>query len=127
MGEDTRPPVEYQVTPDYPTYEQAESFAEDFRTGAAAAYEKNDRYARYWLLATVDILTTLLKGNIYAVVAYPPAGFEYADPDEVADLEYFRGWILEYHEANSGWTLLVSTQEVGIEEFIRLRREYKAD
>ncbi len=125
MSGDIRPPVEYQATPDYPTYEQAESFAEDFRTGAENAYEKGDRYARYWLLATLDILTTLLKGNIYAVVAYPPAGFEYADPDEVADLEYFRGWILEYHPETESWTLLVSSQEVGIDQFTRLRREYK--
>ncbi len=127
MGKDIRPPVEYQATPDYPTYEQAESFAKDFRTGAAGAYKKGERWARYWLVATLDILTTLLKGNIYSVVAYPPAGFEYADPDELTDLEYFRGWILEYHECLGYWTLLVSSQEVGIDEFNRLRREYKAD
>ena len=111
--------------PDYPTYEQAESFAEDFRTGAGNAYEKNERWARYWLASTIDILTTQLKGNIYAVVAYPPAGFEYAYPDEVADLEYFRGWILEYYPDTESWTLLVSSQEVSIDEFTRLRREFK--
>ncbi len=125
MSEDIRPPVEYQAMPDYPTYEQAESFAEDFRTGAEDAYEKNDRYARYWLLATIDILTTLLKENIYSVVAYPPSGFEYAEPEEVADLEYFRGWILEYDPEAESWTLLVSSQEVGIDMFTRLRREFK--
>jgi hypothetical protein len=125
MSEHIRPPVEYQVTPDYPTYEQAESFAEDFRKGAAGAYEKGVIWARYWLNSTLNILTTLLKGDIYAVVAYPPAGFEYADPDEVADLEYFRGWILEYHSKTSSWTLLVSSRLIGIDEFTRLRREYK--
>jgi hypothetical protein len=127
MSEHIRPPVEYQATPDYPTYGQAESFAEDFRTGAAAAYQKDERWARYWLASTLDILTTLLKGNIYAVVAYPPAGFEYAYTDEVADLEYFRGWILEYDPETELWSLLVSSQKVGIDEFTRLRREYKAD
>jgi hypothetical protein len=127
MSEHIRPPVKYQAMPDYPTYEQAESFAENFRTGAGNAYEKNERWARYWLASTIDILTTQLKGNIYAVVAYPPAGFEYADPDEVADLEYFRGWILEYYPDTESWTLLVSSQEVSIDQFTRLRREFKAD
>ncbi|GAI60810.1 unnamed protein product [marine sediment metagenome] len=126
MSEHIRPPVKYQATPDYPTYEQAESFAEDFRTGAEGAYQTGERWARYWLARTMDILTTLLKDDIYSVVAFPPAGWEYADPEELEDLEYFRGWILEYHPETESWTLLVSSQEVGIDEFNRLRREYKA-
>ena len=125
MGEDIRPPVKYQEEPVYPTYEQVESYAEDFRKGAAAAYQKGDRFARYWLEPTLNILTTLLKGNIYAVVAYPPAGWEYAYPGELAYLEYFRGWILEYNPETESWTLLISSQEVGIDDFMRLRQACK--
>ncbi len=127
MSEDIRPPVKYQAMPDYPTYEQVESFAEDFRKGAATAYQKGDRFARYWLDPTLNILTSLLKGNTYAVVAYPPAGWEYADPDEVAYLEYFRGWILEYHPETHSWELLISSEEVGIDDFMLLRHAIKAD
>ena len=110
---------------DYPTYEQVESFAKDFRKGADNAYAKGDHWARYWLAPTLNILTTLLKGNIYAVVAYPPAGWEDANPDEVAGLEYFRGWILEYHPLTEFWELLISSQEVGIDDFMLLRQACK--
>ena len=127
MSEHIRPPVKYLEEPAYPTYEQVESYAEDFRTGAGSSFEKGERWARYWLASTLAVLTTLLKGNIYAVVAYPPAGFEYADPHELAVLEYFRGWILEYDPEAESWTLLAASQEVGIDEFIRLRRQYKAE
>ena len=109
----------------YPTYEQVESFAEDFRTGAKNAYGKGVHWARYWLDPTLNILTTLLKGNTYAVVAYPPAGWADANPDGVAYLEYFRGWILEYHPETESWELLISSEEVGIDDFMLLRQAIK--
>ncbi len=120
-------PAKYLVEPAYPTYEQVESYAEDFRTGAGSASDKGEGYARYWLASTLAVLTTLLKGDTYAVVAYPPAGFEYAGPHELAVLLYFRGWILEYHPETESWELLVSSHEVGIGEFIRLCIQYKAE
>jgi len=122
MGEDIRPPVKYQEEPVYPTYEQVESFTEDFRTGAKNAYGKGVHWARYWLDPTLNILTTLLKGNIYAVVAYPPRGWY---PDKLPYLEYFRGWILEYHPLTESWELLISSQEVGIDDFMLLRQACK--
>ena len=106
----------------YPTYEQVESFTEDFRTGAKNAYGKGVHWARYWLDPTLNILTTLLKGNIYAVVAYPPRGWY---PDKLPYLEYFRGWILEYHPLTESWELLISSQEVGIDDFMLLRQACK--
>ena len=109
----------------YPTYEQVESFAEDFRKGARNAYGEGDHWARYWLDPTLNILTTLLEGNTYAVVAYPPKGWYDANPDEVAGLEYFRGWILEYHPLTGSWELLISSQQIGIEDFMLLRQAYK--
>ncbi|GAI67375.1 unnamed protein product, partial [marine sediment metagenome] len=83
-------------------------------------------WAKYWRSSYLDILTTHLQPSIYAVVAYPPAGFEVALVGDIEKLEYFRGWILEYDKVHSRWSCLVRSQEVGIPEFIRLRREYKA-
>ncbi|MBA7547773.1 hypothetical protein ES705_40209 [subsurface metagenome] len=60
-------------------------------------------------------------------MAYPPAGWEDANPDEVAGLEYFRGWILEYHPATGLWTLEISSQEIGIYDFMLLRQELGTD
>ncbi len=125
MGEDIRIPVPYSEAPDYPTYAQAQAYAEDFRTGAAAAYLKDERWAKYWLSGYLDILTSLLQANIYAVIAYPPAGFEVAYASDIEGYERFRGWIIQYDPATELWTLLVSSQEVGMDEFKRLRQEYK--
>jgi hypothetical protein len=125
MTQEARKRIPYELAPDYPTYDQALDYAKDFRLGAEGSYEHNERYARYWLASSLDILTTLLQENIYSVVAYPPAGFEVAYADDIEGYEHFRGWIIEYDPAAESWTLLVSSQEVGIDEFIRFRREYK--
>ena len=126
MTNGQRKRITYQEEPDYPTYEQALTYAQDFRNGPLGAYEEGERYARYWLASTLDVLTTLLKENIYSVLVYPPAGFEVAHADDIEGYEHFRGWIVEYDTQTESWSLLVSSQEVGIEEFKRLRREYKA-
>jgi len=73
----------------------------------------------------LDILATLLQQNIYTVIAHPPAGFEVAYASDIEGYERFRGWILRYDPLTEEWTLLVASQEVGIDEFIRLRREFK--
>ena len=125
MTNEQRKPIPYQEAPDYPTYEQAILLAEDFRTGALGAQKHNDRWARYWLASTIDILTTHLKDSIYSVLAYAPAGFEVAYADDIEGYEQFRGWIVEYNTQTQDWFLLVSSQDVGIDEFKRLRREYK--
>ncbi|GAI69399.1 unnamed protein product [marine sediment metagenome] len=126
MSAEMRQRIAYQAEPEYPTLAQAESYAEDFRIGAPNAYAKDDRWAKYWLSGYLDILTTHLQANIYAVVSYPPAGFEVALAGDIETLERFRGWILEYDSQADLWSVLVSSQAVGIPEFIRLRRVYKS-
>ena len=126
MTNGQRKRITYQEAPDYPTYNQAIAYAQDFRNGAPGAYEEGERYARYLLASTLDVLTTLLKENIYSVVVYPPAGFEVAYADDIEGYEHFRGWIVEYNTGTETWFLLVSSQEVGIDDFKRIRREYKA-
>ncbi|GAI69269.1 unnamed protein product, partial [marine sediment metagenome] len=39
--------------------------------------------------------------------------------------ERFRGWILQYRADPYGWAVLAATERIGIEEFTRLRKEYK--
>jgi hypothetical protein len=125
MSNDLRQRIAYQTEPEYPTLAEAKSYAEDFRIGAPNAYAKDDRWAKYWLSGYLDILTTRLQEGIYAVVSHPPAGFEVALAGDIEVLERFRGWILEYDPPTHSWILLAASQEVGIPEFIRLRREYK--
>ncbi|GAH90076.1 unnamed protein product [marine sediment metagenome] len=122
-----RPLIPYQEAPAYPTYRQVEAYAEDFRTGGEHAYAKDERWAKYWLSAELDILASLLRTDIYGIVAHPPGGFEVALADDIEKAEIFRGWILQYDPHHARWSLLVRSEEVGIDEFIRLRREYKAE
>ncbi len=63
MTSEQRTPIEYQTEPEYPTYEQAVAYADDFRTGASNAYVKDERWAKYWLSRSLDILTSLLQFN----------------------------------------------------------------
>ncbi|GAI69222.1 unnamed protein product [marine sediment metagenome] len=126
MSADMRQRISYQTEPEYPTLAQAESYAEDFRNGSPNAYAKDDRWAKYWLSGYLDILTTHLQANIYAVVSYPPAGFEVALAGDIETLERFRGWILQYDPPTESWILLAASQEVGIPEFILQRRAYKS-
>ncbi|GAI74674.1 unnamed protein product [marine sediment metagenome] len=126
MSADMRQRIAYQTEPEYPSLAEAEAYADDFRTGATNAYAKDEKWAKYWLSGYLDILTTRLQANIYAVVSYPPAGFEVALAGDIEVLEHFRGWIFQYDKVHSRWSCLIRSQEVGIDEFIRLRREYKA-
>ncbi len=127
MSTDTRQPVPYSEAPDYPTYEQAEFCAEDFRTGAEGAFIRDEKWAKYERQPNLVVLVTELQEGIFSIVAYPPAGFEVAYADDIEKRERFRGWILYYSPIAESWQLLVSSQEVGMDEFIRLRREYKAE
>jgi len=125
MSNQTRQPVPYPEAPGYFGLAEAESYAEDFRIGAEGAYLKDEKWAKYWLNSKLDVLVTQLQANIFTVVSYPPAGFEVDDTAYIEIAERFRGWILQYQGEPWGWLVLVTSQAVGIDEFIRLRREYK--
>ncbi len=125
MSSDTWQPVPYKETPDYFGFGFAAGFAEDFRTGAAKAYAKDEKWAKYWWSSYLTALVTYLQEGIFAVVAYPPAGFVIDDTDYIEKAERFRGWILQYVEQPYGWRVLAASQEIGMDEFKRVRRELK--
>ncbi|GAI17872.1 unnamed protein product [marine sediment metagenome] len=125
MTIDTRQPVPYSEEPDYIVSGYAAGYAEDFRTGAKGAVIKNDKWAKYERKPNLVVLVTELQEGIFSIVAYPPAGFEIDDTAYIEQAERFRGWILKYRADPYGWAVLAASQEVGIDEFIRLRRELK--
>ncbi len=125
MSTDIRQPVPYSETPDYFDFGNAAGFADDFRTGAEGAVEKGERWAKYLWKPNLIVLVTELQEGIFNVVSYPPAGFEVALASDIEHLERFRGWILQYRALPYGWRVLAASQEVGIDEFDRLRLEYK--
>ena len=125
MTDQTRQPIPYSETPDYFGFGNAAGYAEDFRTGAEGSYAKGDRWAKYWRSSKLDVLVSQLQEGIFSIVAHPPAGFVIDDTAYIEKQEIFRGWILQYVAVPHGWRVLVASQEVGIAEFKRLRREYK--
>ena len=125
MSNETRYPIPYKEAPEYFDFGLATGYAENFRTGAARAYAKGDRWAKYWLSSKLDVLVTELQEGIFSIVTYPPAGFEIDDTAYIEQAERFRGWILQYRSEPYGWRVLAASQEVGIDEFSRLRKEYK--
>ena len=125
MSNETRQPIPYSEAPDYLDFALATGYAEDFRTGATGSFAKDERWAKYWVSSKLDVLVTELQEGIFSIVTYPPAGFEIDDTDYIEQAERFRGWILQYRADPYGWRILVSSQEVGIDEFTRIRREYK--
>lgn len=127
MSVDTRQPVPYSEDPDYFDFWEAIGYAEDFRTGAEGAFIRDDKWAKYKRYPNLVVLATQLQEGIFSIVAYPPAGFEVALASDIEAAERFRGWILQYDPSAELWSHLVSSQEVGMDEFKRLRREYKAE
>ena len=127
MTDQTRQPIPYSETPDYFDAALASGYAADFRTGAEGAYAKGDRWANYWQSSMLDVLVSQLQEGIFSIVAHPPAGFVIDDTAYIEQAERFRGWILQYVAVPHGWRVLAASQEVGEDEFKRLRRTYKAE
>lgn len=125
MSADIRQPVPYSKEPQYFTFGYAAGYGELFRLGAADAFLKGEGWAKFQRPPNLIVLVTQLQEGIYSIVAYPPAGFEVAQADDIEKKEIFRGWILQYVEQPYGWRILADSFEQGIDEFIRLRRQYK--
>jgi hypothetical protein len=125
MTDQTRQPIPYSETPDYFDAALASGYAADFRTGAKGAYAKGDRWANYWRSSRLDVLVSQLQEGIFSIVVHPPAGFVIDDTAYIEQAERFRGWILQYVAEPHGWRVLAASQEVGEDEFKRLRRTYK--
>jgi len=124
--EQTPRPIPYSEKPDYPSFGELTGIAEDFRAGAERAYLKNDKWARYYRDPYLDILATYLQPDTYAFYAFPPAGFQVSDTQDIEQAERFRGYILRYRAEPHGWAILASSQELGEDEFNRVRDEIKA-
>ncbi|MBA7708328.1 hypothetical protein ES703_117225 [subsurface metagenome] len=116
-------PTPYEIGTECPGLEAGSGYANDFTAGALIASAIDEKWALYSLSSRLDILVTRLQSNIYAVVAFPRKGFQKAKAGEYKRLAPFRGWLLQYFTHPQKWILLAASQEVGKNEFIRLRRK----
>ncbi|MBA7683884.1 hypothetical protein ES703_92270 [subsurface metagenome] len=123
MRRTTLPPTLNEIGVECLGLESIAGYADDFTTGAPIASVIGKGWALYWLSLRLDILVTQLPKNTYAVVAFSPKDFEKAEAGEYGQLDYFQGWLLQFDTHSQKWSLLAASQEVGRDEFIRLRRE----
>ncbi len=63
--------------------------------------------------AWLQILVIGGINNYFLVYAYPPAGFEIADPDDLLTLDIWRGYILEWLWSPKVYRLDINTPEHG--------------
>jgi len=126
MTKAAHPPFPDQGAPGYPSYDQALVFAESLRTSDESAYHEGKRWATPQWTDHLNALAIQLQANIYAIVAYPPAGQVITEAKTAEVPVYFRGWLLEYHPRAEKWILLADSLEVGKGEFSRRWNELQA-
>ena len=125
MTKATHPPIPCPELPGFPSYDQALVFAERFRTSGEGAHRKGKRWATAQWTDHLNVLAIQLQTNIYAIVAYPPAG-QVITEAKVAEVPvYYRGWLLQYGIRSQKWSLLAGSLEVGKGEFNRLWSEHQ--
>jgi hypothetical protein len=103
--------------PGYPTDEEAKTYATLHKEQALDHMPCRTAYMRHEHSQSIDVLTTWGCNNIYFVFAFPAAGFDIASPEEVLNLEYFKGFIVEHKPQPDVWNVLVNTERDGVEFF----------
>ncbi|GAJ14138.1 unnamed protein product, partial [marine sediment metagenome] len=74
MTKAARPPFSDYNAPGFPSYDQALVFAESFRTNGEGAHHEGKRWFTTQWTDHLNVLAIQLQTNIYAIIAYPPAG-----------------------------------------------------
>jgi len=116
-------PVKYQEKPAYPTLSEVMLFTESYRIHFMPLPDPDKAWHKFEQSRSIEVLVIGGVNRYFLVYSYPPAGFEVAKPEEVPDLDLWRGWILKYLGPGSGYTLDTSTEEHGITEFKRRKTE----
>ncbi len=126
MTKATHPPAPDQKAPSFPSYDQALVFAERFRTSDEGAHHEGARWATWQWTDLLKVLVIQLQTNIYAIVAFPPAG-QVITEAKIAEVPvYFRGWLFRYDSRYPKWSLLAGSLEDGKGEFNRRWSELQA-
>ncbi len=126
MTKAAHPPAPNQEAPSFPSYDQALVFAKRFRTSGEGAHRKGKRWAIAQWTEHLNVLAVQLQTDIYAIVAYPPAGQVITEGKTAEVPVYYRGWLLQHDIRSLKWILLAGSLEVGKGEFSRRWSELQA-
>lgn len=111
-------------TPVYPTDEEARSLAYTQMQEVTGGEDPRTFFSSLKYDLRIDEKATWGVNNIYFVYAYPPAGFEIAEPEEVLALKTFEGWIFQYVPQTNKFNLLVKASRDGVAFFWQEHKRY---
>ncbi|GAH58221.1 unnamed protein product [marine sediment metagenome] len=116
-------PIKYQEKPEYPTVNEIMEFTESYRLNFMPLPDPDKAWHKFEHSRSIEVLVIGGLRRFFLIYSYPPAGFEVAKPEEVPDLDLWRGWILKYLGPGSGYKLDTSTERDGEAEFKRRKTE----
>lgn len=118
-----RPPVGYQEQPAYPSDSEVKEYTETYRVEYMPLPYPDKAWHRFEHSREIEVLVIGGIANYFVIYSYPPGGFEFAEIDEVAQLDAWRGWILKYLGPGSGYKVDTSTLKDGIPAFMARKAE----
>jgi hypothetical protein len=112
--------------PQYPPDEEIRARARDQMYQVKGGENPRTFFSRQDYGDTLVTLVTWGVNDIFFAYAFPPAGFEIADPEEVLNLKAYEGWIFQYVPQTNKFNLLVKASRDGYEFFKARRNAYKS-
>ena len=116
-------PVKYQVRISYPTLSEVEAYTETYRVEFMNRDNPDKGWHKFNHSREVEVLTIGGMNNYFLVYAYPPAGFESAEPEDILEREVWRGLILELVNYEPTYRLDTATYREGEAAFKRRKTE----
>jgi hypothetical protein len=104
-------------SPAYPSDEKAKDAATAQRQAVLAGENARTHFTKITHSESIDILATWGVHNNFFVYAFPPAGFEIIEPEDVLNLSTYEGWILQYVPQSDKFNLLVKASRDGYDYF----------
>lgn len=119
----TYKPVPYSERPPYAVTDQIEAYTEHYRLNFMDREEPDKGFHRYTHNDFIEILVIGGINDYFLAYAFPPAGFEVANPEDILNLELWQGWILQWLWNEKVYRIDTTTREHGIAQFLRRKAE----
>ncbi len=116
-------PVGYKELPEYPSVDEVMVYTETYRLDYMDRVEPDKGYHDFEHTRSIEVKVIGGMRDYFVVYAYPPAGFEYAEPEDILELELWQGWILEWLYNEKVYRVDTTTREQGEAEFKRRKTE----
>ncbi|MBA7542824.1 hypothetical protein ES705_35148 [subsurface metagenome] len=116
-------PIKYLARIVYPTLDEVKAFTETYRQEFMDRDNPDKGWHKFNHSREVEVLTIGGINDFFLVYAYPPAGFESAEPEDILKRELWRGWILERESWGAVYRLDTATTREGEAAFLLRKTE----